>query len=107
LNSDGVLVARDTNLFASAYNKPVALDLFVKDHPHRTNIFFVDDNSDNAWNMYYHFAQHEIKGTPSNHVMSSFLVSTSRRWKRREIPSSFSDTFDISCRLAPDKLDIT
>jgi len=72
LSYDGVAIARFANLFASAYNKPVALDLFVKDHLHRTNVFFVDDNSDNAWNMYYHFAQHEIKGTPSNHVMSSF-----------------------------------
>eukprot|EP01123_Difflugia_compressa_P002955 TRINITY_DN13793_c0_g1_i1.p1 TRINITY_DN13793_c0_g1~~TRINITY_DN13793_c0_g1_i1.p1 ORF type:complete len:193 (+),score=42.99 TRINITY_DN13793_c0_g1_i1:78-581(+) len=44
---------------------------FLKEYPERTELIFVDDNSDNAWNLYFHFAQAEKKGI-GKYSMTSF-----------------------------------
>lgn len=89
INFNGVLLARYSNLFASAYNKPYALDVFVRDFPERNDLYFVDDNSDNAWNMYYHFAQHEVKGVQTNHVVTSYWFTPPEGGKDEKFHAPF------------------
>ncbi|GAB5362757.1 hypothetical protein AAMO2058_000825800 [Amorphochlora amoebiformis] len=50
---------------AARYNKPEAvIDFINKERPNTKHCVFVDDNSDNVWNMFANFANNERLGKP-------------------------------------------
>eukprot|EP01127_Copromyxa_protea_P010487 TRINITY_DN2551_c0_g1_i1.p1 TRINITY_DN2551_c0_g1~~TRINITY_DN2551_c0_g1_i1.p1 ORF type:complete len:434 (+),score=82.92 TRINITY_DN2551_c0_g1_i1:1278-2579(+) len=55
---NGVKLAKLYNTYCSKLNKSEAMEAFVKTEEcaGRTRLLFVDDNSDNAWNMFEYFA---------------------------------------------------
>lgn len=58
-----VQYARYGNCMAARYNKPEALiDFINRDRPGATRAVFVDDNTDNCWNMFANFANKERIG---------------------------------------------
>ena len=64
-----VKVARSGNLLASKYNKAEAVELFVNECGDDVDeVFFVDDNSDNVFNVFMLFARREAQGLPTPKV---------------------------------------
>lgn len=57
-NPEGVKLAKFYNTYCSKLNKSEALEAFTKtdEGMRRKRLLFVDDNSDNAWNMFEFFA---------------------------------------------------
>jgi hypothetical protein len=63
------------NTYCSKYNKAEAMEMFLvgkKQARGRKNVIFVDDNSDNTWNIFEFFAAKEISGM----CFSSFDIFT-------------------------------
>jgi len=58
-------IARLNNTLAALYNKPEALEIWLQQEgltgeKAPKTVVFVDDNSDNVFNMYMHFASREL-----------------------------------------------
>lgn len=60
MNVDGIQMARYGNLIAAKYNKAEAVAYFMKEHPGRDRVVFVDDNVDNCFGVFVYFANREI-----------------------------------------------
>jgi len=65
LPGNKVQYSRYGNCMAARYNKPEAvIDFINKERPQTRHCVFVDDNSDNCFNMFAHFANLERLGEP-------------------------------------------
>jgi hypothetical protein len=69
--NDNVKLARTGNIICARYNKPEAVESFVASLKKPIDrILFVDDNSDNAWNVFAYFAHKQLAGMPTPTVHS-------------------------------------
>lgn len=65
------------NTYCSKYNKAEAMEMFLvgnKQARGRKTVIFVDDNSDNAWNIFEFFAAKELAGSKTMKVTSCWFT---------------------------------
>eukprot|EP00457_Paulinella_chromatophora_P002473 gb/GEZN01002478.1/.p1 GENE.gb/GEZN01002478.1/~~gb/GEZN01002478.1/.p1 ORF type:complete len:617 (-),score=114.49 gb/GEZN01002478.1/:539-2389(-) len=100
-NYKEVKLAHLGNTIASRHNKPEALELFMELRGLKpSTIFFVDDNSDNVFNVFTHFAQREIDqvaDAPSIHTfwftppVRAEEANPGIKWTMRKLHESYKE----------------
>eukprot|EP00808_Paulinella_micropora_P004892 g27156.t1 len=98
-NYKEVKLAHLGNIIASRHNKPEALELFMELRGIKPKtIIFVDDNSDNVYNVFAHFAQKEIakeENAPAIHTfwytppVRSEEANPNIKWTMRKLHESY------------------